>query len=132
MDVKEAIETLLDIKKETFRAFGLNDDIAFDMAIEALELQKRIDNGLLVPKEFHDKTYGLLQRRYFDLLEKTRWIPVTERLPTEKDANTNGLVHVWLKDGNCDYEDWQDVARYAERYQRVTHWMPLPEPPEVE
>ena len=64
--------------------------------------------------------------------ERTRWIPVSERLPTEKDANINGLVHVWLKDGNCDYEDWQDVARYAEVYQHITHWMPLPEPPQQE
>lgn len=38
--------------------------------------------------------------------ERTRWIPVTERLPEATD-------------GDCVLDG-------------VTHWMPLPEPPEVE
>ena len=87
-------------------------------------------------KEILPYTKGVQYEQFYkdaiEALERTRWIPVSERLPTEKDANINGLVHVWLKDGNCDYEDWQDVTRYAERFQRVTHWMPLPKPPEVE
>ena len=57
-----------------------------------------------------------------------KWIPVTERLPEYGQrviAHSGGVVahtvhfcYFW----NKDYDSWQ----------RVTHWMPLPEPPKEE
>ena len=58
------------------------------------------------------------------------WIPVSERLPEE-----DGEYWVWFDDdftgikisGYCDYSKqngWDNT-------ERVTHWMPLPEPPEA-
>lgn len=62
-----------------------------------------------------------------------RWIPVTERLPgTEKVLITDGEIvmrgyrrpdGVW-KYGVELHEVWERLS-----LKRVTHWMPLPEPP---
>ena len=55
--------------------------------------------------------------------KETRWIPVSERLPKKNqpvlitDGKTVGLT--------LFYQSPKDFAR-------VTHWMPLPEPPEQE
>lgn len=64
------------------------------------------------------------------------WIPVTERLPEEK---VNCIVH--YKHAYCDNDDYWTIGICfydGEKFQlgpayKVTHWMPLPEPPkEVE
>lgn len=57
------------------------------------------------------------------------WVPVTERLPEHTVcvlvAYSNGAVEVdaWGHDGWMD----EDLSNGA-----ITHWMPVPEPPEVE
>ena len=67
---------------------------------------------------------------------KPKWIPVTERLP-EKPGNY--LVYANYAKGNLPFVD---VDYYSGKnfatvytccgYYRVSHWMPLPEPPEEE
>lgn len=66
------------------------------------------------------------------------WIPVTERLP---DTFGEFIVTVKKLDGTY-YSDYADYDPFSERWttglffdigSKVTHWMPLPEPPkEVE
>ena len=77
-----------------------------------------------------------------------KWIPVTERLPEAVDSY---LVVVKYKyDWEDEYDIYVDVATYnpyekayiddcwntyndwdeGQQYIHVTHWMPLPEPPE--
>ena len=75
------------------------------------------------------------------LQERTRWIPVEERLPdhhehdyvlvcvtgkTEKIDYRNAVTMVFL-DGEHFIDPEVDCILDG-----VTHWMPLPEPPEVE
>lgn len=127
MRIEKAIETLKGLLELNGIGYTwLEGELAtqaVDMAINALELQKRIDDGLLIPKEFHDKTYALLQQRYFDLLGKTQWIPVGERLPEYfKDVllfNQRGMITIFYLTPNSDWS-----------LAKITHWMPLPEPPE--
>ena len=56
-----------------------------------------------------------------------RWISVEERLPTEEDANEEGLVLV--RNFGCpQYEamDWDQVKMFRSM---ISNWMHLPEPP---
>lgn len=75
--------------------------------------------------------------------ERTRWIPVPERLPELQSWGASTVVLGLIKSENapslnklhdltlcvyCDNGIWSMPGRYA----AITHWMPLPEPPEVE
>ncbi len=80
------------------------------------------ETGIRRLKEYADK--------YWALLEKHRWIPVTERLPE----------HGWylaycptIKMEVLHFHSAEEVWS-SERYYNieVTHWMPLPEPPKEE
>lgn len=73
----------------------------------------------------------------FRALERSRWIPVSERLPNSHEYKTNnGLFNV--SDGNRSYSEWFDIydtQMFGEptmsgfRVDRcVTAWMPLPTP----
>lgn len=61
-----------------------------------------------------------------------QWIPVTERLPEEND-----MYIVSAFDGHdrrITFVQWQNRLKQwyltgARSYWKVTHWMPLPEPP---
>lgn len=55
-----------------------------------------------------------------------KWIPVTERFPTEDDADDNGFVFAYTTENKKIIARWTDVCRFSEF---VTHWMPLPQPP---
>ena len=75
------------------------------------------------------------------LQERTRWVPVTERLPEVgemvlaiacgKPMETVTLIHALematLYNDGWFLETWPDWEHAT-----VTHWMPLPEGPEVE
>ena len=73
--------------------------------------------------------------------ERTRWIPVTDRLPEATDGDYVLACVTW-KDTHIDYLDAVVMAFVSEDglvdvemdcvLDGVTHWMPLPEPPEVE
>ena len=67
------------------------------------------------------------------------WIPVTERLPenigeevlvcnSEYGKSGLGFVTVAVYDGSDWLECWQRETYLVD----ITHWMPLPESPEVE
>jgi len=69
-------------------------------------------------------------RAEIDRLKRGEWISVKERLPRSGDT-----VLVYYRRG--DYRR-MDIVRYVgswvtvDWYTKVTHWMPLPEPPEKE
>ena len=65
------------------------------------------------------------------LQERTRWVPVDERLPEIEEmvlviVNGQPAENVTLI-GALELATWPCCENM-----RVTHWMPLPEPPEVE
>ena len=66
------------------------------------------------------------------LKAERRWIPVEERLPKDNEyvlvyCSANGFYNI-----DCLYDgSWLEAADYYEEDVIVTHWMPLPELPEV-
>ena len=57
--------------------------------------------------------------------ERTRWIPVTERLPEE-----DGYYLVCCQPYKAQWVTMQHYSPDSAFSGSVTYWMPLPEPPE--
>lgn len=94
---------------------------------------------------YRDTEIATLQARIAELEEAQRWIPVGERLP-DVDARAmfghwadypgSDKEWLWVASGELheDGQYWFDfVDQYMEvrNWHTVTHWMPLPTPPEV-
>lgn len=77
-----------------------------------------------------------------EALKRTRWIPVSERPPVEKGwylvyapyysgGSSSGLCNINGKMfAKWNGKNWSIEVGYHKRPGCVTHWMPLPEPPE--
>lgn len=75
-------------------------------------------------------------------VEKPRWIPVAERLPGTIPCNAgtaySEAVIVWTSGRKAMIAVWDGIdflcaADYWEAWgEKITHWMPLPEPPKME
>ena len=70
-------------------------------------------------------------------LSKPKWIPVTERLPEHLTSvivhRKDGGIFIWeYFDTSSTDECWIDDSMNVYSFYDVTHWMPLPEPPEEE
>ena len=84
-------------------------------------------------EDFLDALYSALdalreQDRLRDLTKKMEWIPVTERLP-------DGWEPVLVFRRQCkavEIDFYRPVRHQWHNFADVTHWMPMPEPPEVE
>ena len=84
-----------------------------------------------------DRANELLQKGQ----EKHRWIPVTERLPDPNNDGDYVIVCATEKNDRIDYQNAVIMAFVCDEgfvdtgmdfvLTGVTHWMPLPEPPEA-
>lgn len=70
-----------------------------------------------------------------ETMKRSRWIPVSERLPEEKGCYLVSVNH-WLdgkpvtREAIWNGADWLSGEKRREITPRATHWQPLPEPPE--
>ena len=91
------------------------------------------------------RTYGerkALKARIAELEAERRWIPVSERLPEDGesvliavDSAFAPYCHVYEAFHHSAATQWataNGLYFHGVEYARVTHWMPLPKPPEVE
>ena len=107
--------------------------------------RKTVKNWLAEMALWHeDKVVKDLSHSAFVMLEESRWIPVTERLPENYDmvicyTPVDGLMCV----GFCHKYEWAGKMLLKWKIvtamrgtqtltKKVTHWMPLPEPPKEE
>ena len=118
MTREEAVKTLGEIKG---CFVGVSPSVALDMAIAALRDQESAKNA------------------HCNSCKKCNsWISVEEALPPDQSdvlvvALWNGewqTMTGWL---SCITHEWRCVTPYGEhKPEKVTHWMPLPEPPKEE
>ena len=111
-----------------------SDRIA-NQSTHILALQKEIE-GLRSQNEQLREAAALVAKESAELLER-RWIPVAERLPEVwRNDETAELVNYMI----CSPDFGVDIGNYHAKAKKwlcmalpctVTHWMPLPEPPEV-
>ena len=130
MEIKRVIEILSD-KGMPDLVGGYDFDYDYDEYEEACntaiqELEK-IEKGV-VPVDWHNSVYETIQKRYLDLLERTRWIQVSERLPTVKDADKETGLVLYKHSKGWMFTDYWFVTEVGKT--AITHWMPLPEPPQ--
>ena len=114
------------------------------------EAIKWMEEAILDTKEFFDQCSPALQKELIEQKEvfelavsairatpahitQSGWISVKDRLPERFEPvlvcrEKNGAPHV--EQGFKDVGDWWKV--YGTRTKYVTHWMPLPAPPEKE
>ena len=128
MDVREKLVELL---RDVQYLGGLEEKIADHL----------IENGVTVQedcKECAEATQNCivkLQEQIAELRSAQKWVSVKERLPQEK---VDCIVH--YKHAYCDNDDYWAIGMCfydGEKFQinpayKVTHWMPLPEPPKGE
>jgi hypothetical protein len=114
------VKTVNEIKKD-----GITDE----MLRQYVEFYETVDSDNLT-----DTVCWILAKETLALREKTRWIPVTEKLPEDsKHKLPHTAIEVLVRNikGNflavlLDGEFWDE----GNLIDHVTHWMPLPEPPE--
>lgn len=71
------------------------------------------------------------------LTPQNKWVSVDERLPDNKGEYLvayHPCIWDFVSDEICvGFDSFRGKTTWAKKkYQRVTHWMPLPEPPEKE
>ena len=84
---------------------------------------------------FHKYNSEFWEDKYNSLADE-KWIPVTERLPEAESGDVS--AQVLITDGECEaLAEWFNFE-ICEPYWsytgigKITHWMPLPEPPKEE
>lgn len=99
--------------------YGLNDDNLADLVIQTNEVQNYIVESFTALRQ----------------MKPSEWIPVSDRLPTDDDADEKGNVLCYWTDEAIEtyqarwVDEWNSDRNHKDK---ITHWRPLPEPPESE
>ena len=102
--------------------------------IKDLRRDISIDIMFTPEKNAEDDSLKALVDYIAELEAERRWIPVGERLPTEDGYYW--ALDIFKQEQKYKFVQgkWRDQSGMLVEYlaTRVTHWMPLPNPPEVQ
>ena len=135
---QEALERVLlhareythpDLERTFGHSYGMGK---YEDADRAFDVHQVIRHALGDDRE----PFSLLDLPKCELLTiRQQWIPVSERLPNEKGEYLV-VYHPCRWDNVCDELTFTGVDTFRgktawakHKFQRVTHWMPFPEPP---
>jgi hypothetical protein len=101
----------------------------------AEELANRIDTLLFEQAQRHDAWVDALENRINSLEAERRWIPVSERMPTEADGDGNGEVLVSETENESPHRKYTYMKRWnklndPDYFHTITHWKRIT-PPEA-
>lgn len=87
--------------------------------------------------ETEEEAIAAWNTRTATLQEYQPWVSVEDRLPTEDDADDNGRIQIYWSNGLVDVWKYVLMREHVIKYYddtlvKVTHWKPLPEPPQRE
>ena len=100
-----------------------------DIPREIIELTTLIAEKPELLKDLHihqSRLVRLAEHLISNGITVQKWIPVSERLPTEEDADAKGRVYAISEGAYPRMWQWSMVVMYPECF---THWYKLPEPP---
>ena len=103
----------------------------------------KIDREIEIMNPEHREHYDSIEpvneacRMGMEALERSRWIPVGEKMPEERGCYLVAVKHWYdgkpvTKEAIWNGADWLSCEKKVEITTRVTHWMPLPAPPEMD
>lgn len=101
--------------------------------LEEMEKQNRLWEQIFYLKKPESSEYGDNAANCRALLDALRWIPVSDRLPTDDDADEKGNVLCYWTDEAIEtyqarwVDEWNSDRNHKDK---ITHWRPLPAPPE--
>lgn len=147
-DAADAIETLINgieaYRQQLERAQAYIESNYFRVGEPVNKREYKMPNGRTAVFEFDESGIGRCTVAAMDVFyEFTKqaasreWVSVEDRLPDErciagcfdKNAYEFGKMIIGYVDEICgDFEAWDDDASL----EKATHWMPQPQPPEVE
>ena len=113
------------------RHMNLAEYIEALQSLEEFTLLKDIDTGNFEP------TYDSMKKNAVELADRirdlTRWIPVSERMPTEEDANEDGCVLVSATERSklhrvVEIWSYEYVSRNGLGGYKPTHWKRITQP----
>ena len=107
--------------------FKFGDKVSYRSCKNAFYLQETDDiRSLIAVEKFGAIKGGVITVITNELTPATDWVACSERMPEHGDMvlvfNGNSIEIDALATGEFDFECWCDS---------VTHWMPLPDMPEV-
>ena len=99
--------------------------------VEKEEILKQIDCWLMTGEYKYSNATHYLDKRISSIKPKSEWISVKDRMPEEGvDVLVYGDICLNRKSVDVDFVDRESGNFFYYDEGEVTHWRPLPEPPE--
>jgi hypothetical protein len=99
--------------------------------VEKEEVLKQIDCWFMTGEYKYSNATHYLDKRISSIKPNSEWISVKDRMPEEGvDVLVYGYIYLNRKGADVDFVDRESGDFFYYDEGEVTHWRPLPEPPE--